>query len=472
MMMKLNSINKNVNTRFTIFLVWSIVIHIGHLNSQNPDSLTLRKIYDYYLTQSKCYSNLDYLATKIGGRISGSPQAEQAVQWAKRAMYAAGADTVILQPCMVAHWVRGQKEKCLITSSKLKINTSLNCIALGSSVGTGTKGIKAKVIEVTSFEELEKLGEKQLKGKIVFYNVYFDQTKIRTGSAYGEAVKFRGRGASQAAKYGAVASVVRSMTSVADNEPHTGNMNYDSTVSTVKIPAVAISYKAADVLHQNLLKDSNLEMYLETHCQTLPKVQSFNVVGQITGSEKPNEFIITGGHLDSWDNGQGAHDDGAGVVQSIEILSAFKKLGIQPKHSIRAVAFMNEENGLAGGEAYAKFAKEKNEKHLAALETDAGGFTPRAFGIDTLNGLYNKVIKFKPLFAPYLIERIDKGGGGADLIALEKLGVPCMGYEPDSQRYFDIHHTAADTFDKVNKRELELGAAAIGALLYLIDLHY
>ena len=458
--------------RFTTFLLLFLSINIGNLNSQNQDSISLRKIYDYYLTQSKCYSNLEYLATKIGGRISGSPQAEQAVQWAKRTMYAAGADTVILQACMVTHWVRGQKEKCVISSSKLKINSPLNCIALGSSVGTGLKGIKAKIIEVKSFEELEKLGEKEVKGKIVFYNVFFDQTKIRTGSAYGEAVKFRGRGASQAAKYGAIASVVRSMTSVADNEPHTGNMNYDSTLSKVKIPAVAISYKAADVLHQHLLKDANLEMYLETHCQTLPPVQSYNVVGQITGSEKPNEFIITGGHLDSWDNGQGAHDDGAGVVQSIEIISAFKKLGIKPKHSIRAVAFMNEENGLAGGEAYAKYAQEKKEKHLAALETDAGGFTPRAFGIDTLNGLYNKVVKFKSLFAPYLIERIDRGGGGADLIALEKLGVPCMGYEPDSQRYFDIHHTAADTFDKVNKRELELGAAAIGALLYLIDLHY
>ena len=369
--------------------------------SQNQDSITLKKIYNFYLTKSKCYSNLEHLATKIGGRLSGSPQAEQAVIWAKKAMYEAGADTVILQPCMVPHWVRGKKEKCNLSSAKLKINKPLNCIALGNCVGTGPQGVNATVIEVTSFEDLEDLGEANVKGKIVFYNVFFDQTHVKTGSAYGESVKYRSKGASYAAKYGAVGSVVRSMTSA----------------------------------------------------------PSFNVVGQITGTEKPNEFIIAGGHLDSWDNGQGAHDDGTGVVQSIEILSVYKLLGIKPKHSIRAVAFMNEENGLAGGEAYAKYAKEKNEKHIAALETDAGGFTPRGFGVDTTNGLYNLVVKWRSLFAPYYVERIEKGGGGADLMALEKLGVPCI----------DIHHTAQDTFDKVNKRELELGSAGIGALIYLLD---
>jgi len=437
--------------------------------SNNPDSLTLRKIYDYHLTKSKSYSNLEYLATKIGGRLSGSPQAAKAVEWAVKAMYAAGADTVILQPCMVPHWVRGAKEKCRLNSTKLKLTINLNCVALGSSVGTGPGGIKAGVVEVSSFEELEKLGEASVRGKMVFYNVFFDQTKIRTGSAYGEAVKFRSRGASMAAKYGAVASLVRSMTSVADDEPHTGNMNYDTTLSTKKISAVALSYKAADDLHKALLKDAGLQVYLETQCQVLPPVKSYNVVGQINGSEKPNEFIIAGGHLDSWDNGQGAHDDGAGVVQSMEVLATFRALGLTPRHSIRAVAFMNEENGLAGGEAYAKFALENKEKHLAALETDAGGFTPRGFGIDTLNGIYKHAAKWRSLFSPYLIDRIYEGGGGADLLALEKLGVPCMGYEPDSQRYFDIHHTAQDTFDKINKRELELGAAAISALIYLLD---
>lgn len=455
--------------RSTLILVLGILLH-SSFRAQLNDTLMIRKMYDYYLSNSKCYSNLEELCLKIGGRLSGSTQAAQSVEWAKKAMYAAGADTVILQACMVPHWVRGKKEIC-----KYSINgnvKNISCVALGSSVGTGAKGIQAGVIEVKSFQELDKLGEKEVKGKIVFYNVFFDQKHVRTGQAYGETVKYRGRGASYAAKYGAVAVLVRSMTSLADDEPHTGNMNYDTTLSKVKIPALAIGYKSADGLQKDLHQQSDLKVYLETHCETLPDVLSYNVVGQLYGTEKPNEYIITGGHLDSWDNGQGAHDDGAGVVQSIEILAAFKTLGIKPKHSIRAVAFMNEENGLAGGKAYAKAAKEKGEKHIAALETDAGGFTPRGFGVDTTNGLFDKVLGWKGLFTPYYVDRITPGGGGADISELDKSGVPCIGFEPDTQRYFDIHHTAADNFDKINKRELELGAAGIGALLYLIDKNY
>lgn len=438
--------------------------------SQNQDSVMMRKLYTYYMVEGKAYLNLEQLCTTIGGRLSGSAQAEKAVAWTKKAMYAAGADTVILQPCMVPHWVRGKKEKCTLTSGGLSI--SLNCAALGNSSATGDKGIKAPVIEVRSFDELEHLGEKQIKGKIVFYNVFFDQSVIRTGNAYGQAVIYRSRGASMAAKYGAVAMLVRSMTTVADNEPHTGNMNYDTALAKAKIPAVAISYVAADALHTSLQKNKDAVIYLETHCQKLPDAPSYNVIGQINGSQKPNEFIIAGGHLDSWDLGQGAQDDGAGIVQCIEMLAAYKKLGIKPKHSIRAVAFMNEENGLAGGTAYAKSAKEKNEKHLAALETDAGGYSPRTFGIDTLHGLHKLALTWKPLYSPYFIDRMETDGEGADISVLEEQGVPCISFEPDCQRYFDIHHTAADTFDKVNKRELNLGAAAIGTLLYLIDTHY
>jgi len=452
-----------------IFLFFSLS---STLFSQNWDSLALKKIYNYYLTQSNCYNNLEFLTTKIGCRLSGSPQAEKAVYWAKKAMYAAGADTVILQPCMVPHWVRGQKEKCLIYSDKFKQPIALKAVALGSSSGTGNAGIKALVIEVKSFEELDQLGENNLKGKIVFYNVFFDQSLISTGNAYGGTVLYRAKGASCAARYGAVATVVRSMTSVADDEPHTGNMFYDTSLSKNKIPAFALSYKAADALSNALKNDPKTKLLLESHCQTLANVLSYNVVGQIFGSEKPDEYVVVGGHLDSWDLGQGAHDNGTGVVQSIEMLGMFKKLGMQPKHSIRAIAFMNEENGTAGGKAYAQSAADKKEKHLAALETDAGGFTPRGFGVDTTLGLYNRVVQWKKLFSPYLIDRFNIGGGGADLSALRNSGVPCIGFETDGQRYFDIHHTAQDTFDKVNKRELALSAAAIGALIYLLDLSY
>lgn len=454
------------------FILFSLFLLRLSVFSQNQDSLVIRKIYDHYLSNSRCYSNLEFLTTKIGGRLSGSAQAEQAVKWAKTAMYEAGADSVILQPCMVPHWVRGEKEKCSISSVKLKSTELLKCIALGSSVGTGAKGIKSEIIEVKSFEELETLGKKNISGKIIFFNVFFDQTKIVTGHAYRETVKYRGRGASYAAKYGAIGCVVRSMTSVADDEPHTGNMIYDTTISKIKIPAVALSYKAADLLHEKLIKDPSLLLYLETHCETLPDVLSYNVIGQINGTEKPNEFIIAGGHLDSWDNGQGAHDDGAGVVQCIEIITAFKSKGIRPKHSIRAVAFMNEENGLAGGKAYEKYARDHKEKHLAALEADAGGYSPRGFFIDTTKSLYATVVKWKSLFHPYFIDRFSEDGGGSDLNALDDSGVPCIGFEPDTQRYFDIHHSAADTFDKINKRELELSGAAIASLLYLLDTYY
>jgi hypothetical protein len=439
--------------------------------AQNKDSIVLKNIYNFYLTKSTCYKNLETLTSKIGGRLSGSPQAEQAVYWAKKAMYAAGADTVILQPCMVPHWVRGEKEKCILYFGKANKSLALKVTALGSSVSTGKTGFTAPVIEVKSFEELEQLGEKNIKGKIVFYNVFFDQTHISTGDGYRGAVPYRGQGASKAAKYGALASVVRSMSSVADDEPHTGNMWYDSTVSKIKIPAFALSFKAADQLSAQLKIDKSAKLYLESSCQTLQDVPSFNVIGEIFGTEKSNDYIIAGGHLDSWDLGQGAHDNGTGVVQSIEMLAMFKTLGFRPKHNIRAVAFMNEENGLAGGKAYAKFAVENNEKHLVALETDAGGFTPRGFGIDTTMGLYNLVVQWKKLFAPYLIDRFNIGGGGADLSSLKNTGVPCIGFEPDGQRYFDIHHTAQDSFDKVNKRELELSAAAIGAIIYLLDLY-
>lgn len=436
------------------------------VKAQNQDSVNIRKIYDYYLTESKSYKNLEVLCKTIGGRLSGSPQAAKSVEWAKEAMYAAGADTVYLQPCMVTHWERGAKELCVVTYPGKRLNLSV--CALGGSTATPVAGINAAVVEVKSFEELKSLGEKNLvKGKVVFYNVAFNPKNISTGQSYGETVKYRYIGAVKASKYGAVATLVRSMSSLNNDSPHTGAMTYDS--ADVKIPAFALSFKAADDLAAALKSDPKLLVQLKSNCKTFKDTASFNVIGEIRGKEKPDEFIIAGGHLDSWDNGEGAHDDGAGVVQCIDLMGMYKKTGLKPRHSIRAIAFMNEENGLGGGKAYAKETEKKKWKHIAAIETDAGGFTPRGFGIDTTAGMYKTVSNWKHLFEPYLINRIHSGGGGADIGPLEKFGVPCIGFEPDGQRYFDIHHTSDDTFDKVNKRELELGAAAIGGLVYLID---
>jgi hypothetical protein len=444
------------------FFVLLIFISTYLFAQNNEDSLTIRKIYSYHLTESKTYDNLRSLCKDVGYRLSGSKEAAKAVEWAKQAMIKAGADSVFLVPCMVPHWVRGKKEKAEVYNNNKP--EKLSVCALGGSVATPTTGIKAKIIEVSSFEELEKLGLEKIKGNIVFYNVSFDKEFIHTGSAYGKTVKYRS-GASMAAKYGAVASVTKSMTTSGNDFSHTGMMKYDSLVKE-KIPTFAISAKGAERLSSLLAENINTEMYLYSDCKTLPDEPSYSVVGEIRGEEIPNEVIVVGGHLDSWDLGEGAHDDGAGVVHSIEVLAAFKKLGIKNKRTIRCVAFMNEENGTRGGEAYAKLAAKESKKHIAALESDMGGFSPRAIGIeakqDTL--LYYK--KWQPFFEPYYMF-IKQGGGGADIGKLTK--VPQFSFEPDSQRYFDFHHTADDVFENVNKRELELGAATISSFIYLID---
>ena len=444
--------------------LFSFVTH-----AQNKDSIALRKHFDYYLTQSNCYKNLEFLSTKIESRLSGSPGAAKAVAWAKKAMYEAGADTVYLQPCMVPHWVRGSKESCTSINSKTKKQISYNICALGNSVGTSKTGLNAPVIIVNSYTQLDSLGEKNIKGKIVFYNVYFDHKHLSTGTCYGETVTYRYAGPSKAAKYGAVATIVRSMSSINNDFPHTGVMGYDTVLTPNKIPACAISFSGADKLLEELKANPALTLQLKMNCQMLAKELSYNVVGEIKGSEKPNEFIMAGGHLDAWDNGQGAHDDGAGVVQAIEVLAMYKKQNIKPKHTIRAVAFMNEGNGGAGGKAYFEDTKKNNLKHIAALESDAGGFSPRGIAIDTTMGAYKKVLSWKPLLDPYFVQYIKIGGHGADIGYLKDIGVPLIGFEPDGQKYFDYHHTADDTFDKINKRELELSAGVIGSLIYLID---
>ena len=302
-------ISTNFKPVTLLFLLFTL-----SLNAQNKDSISLRKIFDYYLTESKCYSNLEYLATKIGGRLSGSPQAAQAVIWAKKAMYEAGADTVYLQACMVPHWVRGEKEICSSTNIKNKKNVNYSICALGGSVATPKMGINAEVITVNSFEELEKLGEEKVKGKIVFYNVFFDHRKTSTGTCYGETVKYRWAGPSNAAKYGAVATIVRSMSSIANDFPHTGAMGYDTSICKTKIPCCAISFIGADKLIKEMTENAKLKVNLKMSCQMLKDEPSFNVVGEIKGSEKPNEIILAGGHLDAWDNGQGAHEIGRAHV--------------------------------------------------------------------------------------------------------------------------------------------------------------
>ena len=442
----------------------SAILFCTHIASSQNDSMIIRSFFNEELVKGKSYDMLDHLSNKIGGRLSGSPQAAMAVDWGRHTMEYLGFDKVWLQEVMVPHWVRGEKEQAKILSQKEK--TDVRICALGNSVGTGPKGITANVIEVKSLKDLEKLGRKNIEGKIVFFNRAMDPTFIGTGGAYGGAVDQRGSGAVEAAKYGAVGVVVRSMTLAMDDHPHTGAMHYEDSVT--KIPACAISTIGATKLSEAIKLDATAKFYFRQTCEMLPDEKSYNVIGEIKGSQFPDEIIVVGGHLDSWDTGNGASDDGTGVVQSIEVLRLFKVLGIRPKRTIRAVLFMNEENGLRGGTKYAELAEKNKEKHLAAVETDGGGFTPRAFGVDDGNAL-QKMQPWVALLKQYGIHEITKGGGGADISPMKKNGTIMIGYSCDSQRYFDYHHSETDTFDKVNKRELELGAGCIAALVWLIS---
>ncbi len=448
-------------TLFTLLLTVSIT---GY--TQSTDEKDIKKIYDEALTRGESYAMLRELTTKAPARLSGSPNAAAAVEWSRHAMEQFGFDSVWLQPVMVPHWVRGNKEVAkAITKKQGAID--LTVLALGGSIGTGAQGISAQVVEVKDFEELKNLGEKGVKGKIVFFNRPMDPTLIQTFSAYGGAVNQRGAGPSEAAKYGAAAVVVRSMGSNLEDYAHTGGLRYAPNIG--KIPAVAMSTRHAELLSQLLKEEKDLQFFMQTTCEILPDAPSFNVIGELRGSENPTQYIVVSGHLDSWDVGQGAHDDGSGCVQAIEVLRIFKAIGYKPKNTIRAVMYMNEENGLRGGIEYAKQAELRKEKHIAAMESDRGGFTPRGFTMSAPEEMKNKVKSWKPLLEGYGLTDFNGEGGGADIGPLAPQGVPLFGYLPDSQRYFDYHHTQEDTFDKVSKRELELGAAAMAALTFLID---
>lgn len=427
----------------------------------NQDSLFIRKIFDQALTDSRCYPVLQHLCKNIGPRLSGSRGAADAVKFMQDVMQEEQFSKVFLQECMVPHWVRGSICKVQETSSK----RNLKACALGGSDGGK---VEAEVIEVQRIEDLDLLGKEKIAGKIVFFSRPMEPRHIHTFEAYGGCVDQRWAGPSKAAKYGAVATMVRSMNLREDGYPHTGSMAYDSLYP--RIPAVAISTEDATWLSGQIKKNVKLRFQLETNCQTLPDTLSHNVIGEMKGSEKPNEFIIVGGHLDAWDNGEGAHDDGAGCVQSFEALRILQKLGYKPKHSIRAVMFMNEENGLRGGKRYAELADSLQEKHLFAIESDRGGFTPRGFYTDSDDpAVVASVGNYRALLEPYGIHDFKKGGGGADINPLKKQGTICIGFVPDSQRYFDHHHAEYDSFEHVNKRELELGAAAMAAMIYLLD---
>ena len=432
------------------------------------DEEVISEIYTNSLVNGQSYTWLDHLSNNIGSRLSGSLGAEKAVDWTKEELELMNLDKVWLQPVMVPKWVRGIPEFAYIETSPGK-TIKVNVCALGGSISTPSTGIKAKIIEVSGVEELALLGKSKIKGKIVFFNRPMNSSLINTFESYGGCVDQRYSGAMEASKYGALAVIVRSMNLRIDDLPHTGSMTYGDIIPEDRIPSAAISTKHADLLSSMVKLDNEIQFFLKQNCKQLEDVLSYNVIGEITGSEFPNEYIVVGGHLDSWDLGDGAHDDGAGCVQSMEVLRLLKISGVKPKRSIRVVLFMNEENGLRGGNKYAEVASLKNENHIFALESDAGGFTPRGFYFDCDQSNFDQILSWKNLFKPYLIHFFELGGSGADIGPLKTTTNVLSGLKPDSQRYFDYHHAANDTFDAVNKRELELGAATMASLVYLID---
>ena len=447
--------------RTIIFFV--IVLSFTTISAQGSHSDVAGQIKDKGLEDQSAYEMLKDLTANVGNRLSGSEGYEKAVLWGKKALEISGADSVWLEPVMIPKWVRGNVE--IASASAWGKKFELTVCALGGSVGTPPEGITGDVIEVQSLEEVKDLGKKAA-GKIIFYNRPFDKTKVNTGEAYGGAVNQRSSGASEAAKVGAIGVLVRSMTNALDDVPHTGALNYKDSIP--KIPAAAISTVGANLLSSLLRKSNPVKVSMQLSAQSYPDVPSYNVIGEIRGTSLPGEIVLVGGDLDSWDKGTGSHDDGSGVVQSIEVLRIIKSLNLKPTRTIRAVLFANEENGLKGARAYAARERNKKEKHIAAIESDAGGFLPRGFGVSTDSIRFEKIKGYSSLLELVGAERIKKGGGGADISTLQSSGTVQIGLDPGSQRYFDYHHSNNDTIDKVHPRELELGAIAITILAWAI----
>ncbi len=500
--------------RHSFALLFAFVLNFsinaqGNLSQNDQfkkDSIFFKNIYEEALLRGHSYARLGELCKGVGARLSGSNAAEKGVLWAIKMLNTYRFDSVYTQPVMVPRWERGDQEKVQFQSalisnaiSKKQLNQlqqkianfsfsnspnalyecenlihikensqkwyALSACALGGSIGSK---VEAKVICIQTKNQLDSLGKiGVLKNKIVLLNRPMDETLLNTFNAYGGCVNQRVNGAVWCAPYGAVAVLVRSVTNKCDNHPHTGVTHYEDSIK--KIPIAAVSTADANLIQYLSVYDSTFKINIQLNCQIKEDRLSANVIAESKGTVFPNKIIAFGGHFDSWDQGEGAHDDGAGCMHAFEALRILKTLGYQPRHTIRSVFWMNEENGLKGGLAYAALTQTKGEVHVAALESDRGGFTPRGFGIDT--SILPKVKCYQKLLTDYGVGTLENGGGGADIGPLKKTNpnISLISFIPDSQRYFDVHHAETDVFESVNKRELELGAAAIAAMIYILD---
>ncbi len=433
-------------------------------DQETADVIT--QFYGDALGERESYNLLRDLSKDIGQRLSGSEGAAKAVLWSKEIMKGYGFDSVFLQEVMVPHWERGTYEECFYYEGDKKINLSI--LGAGGTVSTPFEGVTAEVVEVKSLEEVDVLGREGVEGKIVFYNKAFNQRYINIGTSYGETGFQRRLGAIKAAEYGAVASVFRSLSSSNDDYPHTGSMSYKKGIDSIAHGGLGVL--SSIKLSEKIKADPKTKLTVKLSGKWFPDALSHNVIGEIKGSENPDNIILVGGHLDSWDVSEGAHDDGAGCVHSIGALRLFQKQGIKPKNTLRAVMFMNEENGLRGGTQYAENAIKNNEKHIVAIESDASAYIPRGFGFSGSDEQLEKIQDWLKYFDKNTISYFSKGGGGADIGPLHRrTGTPMFGLSIDGQKYFEIHHTAKDVFEAVHPREMELGTASMASLVYLID---
>jgi len=429
----------------------------------NVDSVLIRKLYDEVLQSGEMDTNLRYLTSRIGARIAGSEQAQKAVDWLRVTMSGYRPDSIYLQPVTVPHWVRGEKESASFTTGGRTV--SLDLSALGGSVGTDGM-LTAQLVEVKSWDELSSLSDEQVRGKIVFFNRAMDAREVETFKAYLSAADQRAKGAIAASKKGAIGALIRSLTLAKDDYPHTGAMSYDASVK--KIPAAALSTNSADKLSEALKKDPALQVSLRMNCRQLPDVLSYNVIAELKGTIHPEEFVTVGAHIDSWDLGEGASDDGTGVVQAMEVLRAFKATGLKPARTLRIILYMNEEAGAHGGVEYAQQASARNEYHVAAIESDAGGFTPRGFRIEASPEVTAAFKKWALLLAPYKAGDIQPQQRGVDLVPMKGMAKALLSLDCDDSRLFYIHHSALDTYDKINPREVAMGAGAMAAMTALL----
>jgi len=440
-----------------------LVLLTTNLVAQDEEKTFVKQIFDQALTSTEAYDNLSYLCEHTPGRLLGSENSLRALAHMKQYFEKLGVDSVYYQEFKTPAWHCDSSSVFMLTPSGTRV--FLHSDALGPSPATPAGGVLAEVVEVHSLEEVDKLGEAGVSGKIVFYNRKWDPTFIRTFDGYGHTVDQRAKGPAKAAEYGAVAVLVRSVTNLSDHSPHTGSTRYGEK----KIPAVAISTLDADLLSQTLKSDPKTKVNIFVKAHDIAETITYNLIAEIKGLQFPDEYIVLGGHIDSWFNTPGAHDDGAGVVMTSEVLHLFKELKIKNKRTLRVVVYMDEELYQSGGNAYAAYVRENGEKQYLAMEADAGAFTPRMFTVNAPEAVVAKIASFQPLLQPYGIDEIKAGWGGVDIGPLKELGVPLVGYGTDSQRYFDLHHSANDSFDKINLRELQLGSGCMTTLIFLID---